>query len=500
MVQHFNFFYDESEHSRKINHSTIVSENYYDNFITTIVGWQTADEKIVLKKYLDFEEKYSDRKSDGELKSITLKKRQFKNGFASLNRDNIEFILDLFSIFDDNVLLYFSVTSKIEYIINQLFLNYKNNIWEDMDMMRYSIVKAIVMYQPEEIISGMYENTGELVQLLKTFFNKRINVNKTNPKLKEHETLAFTQILILLDDINVKFDINWNYDIAFHGFKKYLIEKDISKYSLFLDREGDDSNTLKAAKQVGLTFVTEVDSKEITGIRMADMLVGIISKLLKSLHEELRYDSIEGGLNKKILGEDWFNLNEQQLFLYKQLTYIICEVNNAWYKSFCGIYSDDFIILVSLLNYMSSFETVNEIKAVDKKMHGEHFNAYVCKELESYFGRMGSKLPIDPIPGGKKDCFYNQRGAKVFFNSSKQPLLKINEGCNIFNVLSVGFSNDGNAMITVSENKNFLCYRLPKELFEWAMTCVAFANRGDNVFPSKVQFTKNGDRYYVDVL
>lgn len=274
-----------------------------ETVVALIVGWQTADEKNVLKKYFDFEKKYSDRRSDGELKSTTLKKRYFKNVFASLNQGNIEFILDLFSIFDNNVLLYFSVSSKIEYIINQLFSNYKNNIWEDMDMMRYSIVKAIVSYQQEEIILGMYKNTGELVQLLKIFFNKRVNANKTNPKLKEHETLAFKQILILLDDINAKFDINWNYDIAFYGFKNYLIEKDISKYLLFLDREGDDSNTLKAAKQVGLTFVTEVDSKEITGIRMADMLVGIISKLLKSLYEELRYNSIEDGLNKKILGK-----------------------------------------------------------------------------------------------------------------------------------------------------------------------------------------------------
>lgn len=70
--------------------------------------------------------------------------------------------------------------------------------------------------------------------------------------MKEHETLAFKQILILLDDINSKIDINWNYDIVFHGFKKYLIEKNIFNYSLFLDREGDESNTLKAAKQVGL--------------------------------------------------------------------------------------------------------------------------------------------------------------------------------------------------------------------------------------------------------
>lgn len=500
MGQHFNFFYDESEHSRKINYSTVVSENYYDNFITTIVGWRTTDENLILQKYLDFEDKYSERKSDGELKSITLKKRQFKSGFASLNPNNTEFILDFLSIFDDKILLYFSITSKIEHIINQLFSNYKNSIFVDMDMMRYSIVKAIVMYQPEEIISGMYENTGELVMLLKDFFNKRIIANKANPNLKERETYAFSQIMILLDDINENFDIDWNYMISFIGFRKYLIEKGISKYSLFLDKEGDESNTLKAANKIGVSFVTEVDSKENVGIRMADMLVGIISKLLKSLNEELRYDSVEDGINKRLLGESWFDLNEQQLFLYKRLKHIICEINDAWYKSFCGIYSDDFIIFISLLNYMGSFDTVNDIKTIDKKMHGEHFNAYICKGLENHFERMGSKLPIDSIPEEKKDHFYNQRGAKVFFDSSKQPLLRINEGYNIFSVLSVGFTNDGNAIITVSENKDVVCYRLPNELFEWAMTCVAFANKGDNVFPSKVEFTKNGDNYYADVL
>ncbi|MEG0249412.1 MAG: hypothetical protein RR561_01355 [Peptostreptococcus sp.] len=61
---------------------------------------------------------------------------------------------------------------------------------------------------------------------------------------------------------------------------------------------------------------------------------------------------------------------------------------------------------------MSSFDTVNEIKAVDKKMHGEHFNAYACKELESYFVRMGSKLPIDPIPGGERTIFIIKEGQK----------------------------------------------------------------------------------------
>jgi hypothetical protein len=158
------------------------------------------------------------------------------------------------------------------------------------------------------------------------------------------------------------------------------------------------------------------------------------------------------------------------------------------------------LLFVSLLNYMSSFDTFNDIKAIDKKMHGEYYNAYVCDCLTNHFERMRSKLPIDPIPEVKKDYFYSQRGAKVFFNSSKQPLLRINEGCNIFNILSVGFTNDDTATVTVSENKSYICYTLPQELFEWAMNCVAFANMGTNVFPSKVEFTKSGNSYYVDVL
>ena len=31
------YYYDESEHSRKINKNTINSENFYDNFIFSII-------------------------------------------------------------------------------------------------------------------------------------------------------------------------------------------------------------------------------------------------------------------------------------------------------------------------------------------------------------------------------------------------------------------------------------------------------------------------------
>ena len=34
----YEFYYDESEHSRKINYNTVSATNYYDNFVTMIVG------------------------------------------------------------------------------------------------------------------------------------------------------------------------------------------------------------------------------------------------------------------------------------------------------------------------------------------------------------------------------------------------------------------------------------------------------------------------------
>ena len=40
------FYYDESEHSRKINDKTIKSDNYYDNFVSVIVGWPKEKNRL----------------------------------------------------------------------------------------------------------------------------------------------------------------------------------------------------------------------------------------------------------------------------------------------------------------------------------------------------------------------------------------------------------------------------------------------------------------------
>ncbi len=498
-MSRYNFYYDESEHSRKINLKTITASNYYDNFVAVVVGWRSEYETDLFSRYTAFEEKYKYRQSKGELKSTTIHQSQLEHGFASLNNNNVRLLEDFLALFSEKTLIYYAVISKIEYIIRQLFEDYDNSFLVDMDAMKYSIIKAVVTYQPADILNGFYENTGELVTLLKKFFIAQIEKDKANETLKQKEIEQFNQILMLLKDVSTIKTISWNYNISFYGFKKYLAERSIDDYSLVIDKEGENGNTAKAAEHECLATISVADSLTSCGIRMADMLAGLISKLLKALHNALSYTSEEEQISKKILNNSWFVISEEQLSLYKSLHNVAVDLNKSWYKAFSGIYSDDLIVLIALLNFMNRFESIEAIKS-DIAMQSEYFNAYACACLSDYYKQMHNKLPMDPVDRTSKDYFLNQRGAKVYFDINKQPLLEITKDLIVCDVLAVGCNHEMIPLITIAEADNVKCYRLPNELSEWAMTIIGFANMGENLFPSKVVFSRIKDRLYADIL
>ncbi len=495
----YHFFYDETEHSRKINYDTITATNYYDNFVVAIVGWNSEDEKVICQKYEAFEAKYEYRKKNGELKSLTMKPKDFQVGFASLTKNTISFYEDLLSLYDDKVVTYFSVFSKIEYVINQLFQNYYNSLFADIDSMKYSIIKAILVYHPAKVIKAIYKEPQEFVKELRLFFKERIEKNKVNPSLKQRENIAFEQILILLEDVDSISSLDWRYFASFDGFRKLLNEMNIQDYMLIIDREGDSHNTAYSAEEIGIKNVSEGNSLDYAGIRMADMFVGLISKLMQSLKKSLTNDSANEKVEKTLLETGWFALNDRQLNLYKKLHKIICIDNKYWYNTFSGIYSDDLISFVSLLQYMSHFKSADEIRENDFEMLPEYFNAFVCENLQRHFD-MIKKLPLEPIVDDSKDYFFNQRGAEVYMDITKQPVLSIKEGQNQYTVLSVGLSNTGTPLVTISKDGVAYCYRLPNDYFEWAMTMVGCANLGEKFFPENVIFSLIDGKYYVDIL
>lgn len=373
------FFYDETEHSRKINYETVTATNYHDNFITGIVGWKIEENKYVSDRYVAFESKYDYRKKDGELKSQTMKTKDFRLGFASLNSHTIGFYEDLISLFDKKVIIYFSVSSKIEYIISQLFINYHNSVLVNIDFMKYSIIKAINVYQPKKVIEAIYKEPKLFVKELCSFLKERIIINQSNNILKEKENTAFQQILILLNDTEVPKKLDWSYFASFDDFEKLLTEMNIEDYKLIIDREGKKSHTLNSAIEVGLKNVIEENSKNCIGIRMADMLIGLISRLMQSLKVSLRGDYKTGRVKKILLDSGWFALNQRQIDLYKKFYRVICVNNNYWYKAYAGIYSDDLIAFIGFLQFMNRFKNIDDIKNTNLKMQPEYYNAFVCE-------------------------------------------------------------------------------------------------------------------------
>lgn len=389
----YDFFYDETEHSRKINYQTVTASNYYDNFISTIVGWISADESDIVERYLAFEAKYDYRKKSGELKSQTMRTRDLQLGFASLNKNTLGFYEDFISLIDERIVIYFSVFSKIEYVINQLFVNYHSSLLVDADYMKYSIIKAINVYRPQRLIEAIYKDSRTFVKELRTFLVERISMNRANTQLKERENIAFEQILILIDDVELPETLDWTYFAPFDGFKKLLTEMGVDEYRLLIDREGDASHTLNSATMVGLQNTIEEDSKDYAGIRMADMLGGLISRLMQSLRLSLSGDYKGERFEKVLLDPGWFALNQRQLDLYKKLYRVICVDNNYWYKTYAGIYSDDLVVFVAFLQYMNHFESAEQIRNEKLEMQPEYFNAFACERLLERYRVIGNKLP-----------------------------------------------------------------------------------------------------------
>ena len=165
--------------------------------------WNAEENECISDRYLAFESKYTYRKKDGELKSQTMKAKDFRLGFASLNNHTIEFYEDLVSLLDDKIVIYFSVFSKIEYVINQLFVNYHSSMFIDVDYMKYSIIKAINIYRPQKVIEAIYKEPQIFVKELRSFLEDRIINNQANNTLKEYENQAFEEVLILLEDTEV---------------------------------------------------------------------------------------------------------------------------------------------------------------------------------------------------------------------------------------------------------------------------------------------------------
>ena len=396
----YKFFYDESEHSRKLTQNTINSYNFGSHFVVGIIGYKEIDEVSIEHGYSILES----MRPSKELKSSTFKFLQFKNGFATLNKGNRVLMNSIFDfIITFNLYNYISIINKLEYVVIQLFKDYKNSVFADMDVLRYVVSKLLNVYKPKIVINAMYKNDGTFISELENFVNEQI-IRNEGLKHKETENRAFKELSLLLSDYNKEYSIDWSYYTPFIGFKQYLDELKIKDYSLVIDEEGNGT-TIESARKVGLVNVSEKKSDTSVSVRIADMFTGIISKLIKAVDIDIDYKTPIDVKEYMILSIEWFELDEDSFLLYKKLGKIIFEQHKAHFKSFAGNYSDTFVYFIAFLGYMHDTKTFAEYSLIETKVHQRKVNNTALGNLQYHSDRMANTLPIRKLVNDGREWF-----------------------------------------------------------------------------------------------
>lgn len=384
----YTFFYDESEHSRKINYSTIQANNYSNNFVTVILGYNDIYIADKEKMFLKLKNKYNSRLIKGEFKSKSL---DLSYGFASLRKDGIEFLKDFLEVTKGNANVCFSVMNKIEFIISQIFKDhssyYKPEYYINFSNLRYSISKSISLYRPKGVLEAIY-NDGDVVFEIKKFASDRLIANESNLKLKRKENRMFEELIEILSAFDKNFRVDWNYEVAFEDFNKYLKNNKIKNYKFIIDKEGQidaDSETYLSAKRMKIKNVSERDSKKEFGIQLADLIAGIISKFIKRLDDEATYKSFEEATRKKLLSKEWFKIDENQFELYKLFYKSLINSNSVSTKAYSGEYVDGLIRFISLLKYFDEFNSYEEYNALNHEVHIEKNNEKSVIRLAKFY-------------------------------------------------------------------------------------------------------------------
>ena len=481
-MPNYVFYYDESQHSRLLNFKTVIADEFYDGFVVAIVGWDERRERDLAAKYSVFENKYLSPNAK-ELKSTVLKKSQFKYGFKTLSQNNARLISDFLDLFDEDIYVYCAFSSKAEWLIDKLFSQYQNSPRFNADSLKYSLAKLLVQYRPTKVVESLYRSPDDLITALRVFLRNRIKLDKTNLELKHTEIAQCQLILKVFDCVEPLENYEWEYYSPLSGFALYLSEhNEVDSYTLTIDRE---ENTRAAAERLGFDGVCQADSTECFGIRMSDMLVGIVAKLMKAIRNEQTYQSQEDGLQKKLFDNEWFNLNDERLALYKKLRRVLIQYDQCWYKFYASGYSDDLVVLLSLLNYLSSFENASQLREVGEN-NTEHFNSLCCESLSEHFHVMDD----DPI------WVSNSSDSSNLF----RPRLRITGQPRTYTVQGVMFAEDGAPMAVISDNGHETACLLPASLAKWAKDVLSCAALTDSFFPAKVAFQYYEGQFRADFL
>lgn len=382
------FFFDECFHDREINIKNISNEDtFFYNYIMLGLGIKKENKQRNSEMYQQFEEKYKKIFSipkEDELKSGIVTKKQYKYGLKSFNKQSLDLYDNFFDLLNNSDYLYYIfVSNKFEYILSQMTYSYTGFV--KYESLMYSIIKLINVYRPTKIIKMIFnKDIGLLDELISFFYSKFIE--NQNKEFKKIENRVIMNCIIMLNEIkNQNIVPKWEYKPIFTGFEKFIneIKFDKENVDITIDKEGNKSlNTYQACIDTGFLNSIEKDSKESLELRCADMLCGFIGRMMRGIWENNKVAEGEEYSERKILSEEWFNIDERRFLLYKKIIKYIKRQSNLYWSTYISLYFDNFLEFLCLLYYFDNFKDYSQYKETSIQIHREHYNTYACIELD----------------------------------------------------------------------------------------------------------------------
>lgn len=415
----YTFYFDESYHDRRIslkeNKLNIFHQEASDTFTYCFIGFNTSIEKILEKKFLEVENKLRtiyDYPEDKELKGKNISKKFYKKGFASLRSELVDFYSGIFNtLSENNVFLHVGTLSKTEYMINQLldkwFKMNKRLLFDfnvNVNSTKYTLTKLIYNHRESRVIQQIFEKPSEiglfmLKQYLIQLMEKLIEINKDNERTKD-QTEAFKQVLFIVQFMDTQFtavSINdkMDYNAIFKGLTDFIYLEHVHKEQIIIniDREKEIE---KCAKKNAFEVGTKVESEDYILLRISDFIANLFGRLLQVIQTEFlepEFDSIDdltGDMykEKREFPKKWFKLNKKQFELYQDINNYLVKLNN-YFVIYTGRYSDDVIVLTSLIQYIGFiYDKFDDFDKVPLEEHQERFNSYYMRRLNDHFERL----------------------------------------------------------------------------------------------------------------
>ncbi len=347
---------------------------------------------IIEENYKLLEKKYiASRNFDKELKGKDILDKNFKFGIASMKNREINFYNSLIDLLLENQVdnLVLSI-NKMSLVTDNRLTDWileleKKRFIESAGLLKYSLVKYLEIEASASVILSIFDSNKsnrevltEIQKDLGAFIEKNKHVNRMRVQIAEYKKLIQTiktKKHLISTSLFEEVSFDWeklSFDIDLWMTEMSLNTKfNTQSTELILD----EGIPLQPFKKFDFLLVKEEeDSADHVGLRISDVLIVFMGKMISKLANDVRYDKKQPE-ERKLLSKSWFELEEKQFGLLKKMnTYFF--PGHSIYCFVMDTYFDDAVLLQSYFKYVTAYESFDSYKLQTDNHVENHFKLF----------------------------------------------------------------------------------------------------------------------------